>query len=306
MSAHDIVIADCVQRLEPLYGDAARQWAFRVPDLIATAGDAWGITVGDPLASGYSLLFQAQREDSTPAILKLAFPRRSEVLREVSVLRAAKGARMAELYEADVERGLLLIERVVPGESLLDLAYTDDTAATRVVAELLRGHVLPLRSQAVPSAVEICMDFQLYERGFGAAAPVPLNLVENAARIAASLWSSDASPLLLHGDLHHGNVLRSTRAGWLMIDPKGFAGELAFELAALLINPMDMLRDCIDPAFLFDCRMNVLQEILDVDRDRVVAWTYVRAVLAEVWNVLDGDTVHGGPLSLAQALHARM
>ena len=298
--------ADCVRRLEPLYGEAARQWALRVPDLIAHAGDAWDITVGDPLASGYGLLFRARRADSTPAVLKMVFPQRSEVCREVSVLRAAGGARMAQLYEADIERGLLLIEEVVPGRSLLDLAYTNDSAATRVVAELLLGHVLPLGSQAVPSVVKICADLRLYQRGFGTDGPVPPSLAENAGRIAASLWASASSPRLLHGDLHHGNVLRSTRAGWLMIDPKGFAGELAFELAALLINPMDMVRDCADPASLLDRRVDVLREILDVDRERVVAWTYVRAVVAEVWNVLDGGSPHGGPLALARALHPRV
>src|SRR6266567_6137524 len=41
--------------------------------------------------------------------------------------------------------------------------------------------------------------------------------------------ASSAEPVLVHGDLHHDNVLSSARAGWLAIDPKGVAAEPAYE-----------------------------------------------------------------------------
>src|SRR6266567_3540278 len=54
--------------------------------------------------------------------------------------------------------------------------------------------------------------------------------------------ASSAEPVLVHGDLHHDNVLSSARAGWLAIDPKGVAAEPAYETAAMLRNPRSKLQ----------------------------------------------------------------
>jgi len=42
---------------------------------------------------------------------------------------------------------------------------------------------------------------------------------------------------LLHGDLHHDNVLFDSRRGGLAIDPKGVIGELKYEIGAALETP---------------------------------------------------------------------
>jgi streptomycin 6-kinase len=58
-----------------------------------------------------------------------------------------------------------------------------------------------------------------------------------AESLFRELIASSESPVLLHGDLHHFNILSARRQPWLAIDPKGVAGEPAYEPGALLRNP---------------------------------------------------------------------
>ncbi len=57
------------------------------------------------------------------------------------------------------------------------------------------------------------------------------------ADVAAALLDDPRDPVVLHGDLHHGNVLDFGERGWLAIDPKGLLGEAAFDYCNLLCNP---------------------------------------------------------------------
>jgi streptomycin 6-kinase len=54
-------------------------------------------------------------------------------------------------------------------------------------------------------------------------------LLEEAETLFAELNASMAEPFLLHGDLHHENILAAEREPWLAIDPKGVVGEPARE-----------------------------------------------------------------------------
>jgi aminoglycoside/hydroxyurea antibiotic resistance kinase len=47
---------------------------------------------------------------------------------------------------------------------------------------------------------------------------------------------------VLHGDLHHGNVLDFGLRGWLAIDPKGLLGERGFDFANIFTNPISPIR----------------------------------------------------------------
>lgn len=67
---------------------------------------------------------------------------------------------------------------------------------------------------------------------------IAASLLEPARRIYADLAATQREPALLHGDLHHYNVLSDRARGWCAIDPKGVVGELEFELRVALRNPI--------------------------------------------------------------------
>jgi streptomycin 6-kinase len=115
---------------------------------------------------------------------------------------------------------------------------------------------------------------------------------DQAERLFAELLSSAAAQVLLHGDLHHFNILSAERSPWLAIDPKGVIGEPAYEAGALLRNPFPKLLDLDDPGRLLSRRVSILAEALDLDARRIRGWAVAQAVLAAVWSIEDDESVN--------------
>jgi streptomycin 6-kinase len=113
---------------------------------------------------------------------------------------------------------------------------------------------------------------------------LPARLVARARDEHAELCASSAPPVLVHGDLHHLNVLRHG-AGWKAIDPKGVLAEPAYDTGALLRNPLGAPLD----RPLLERRISLLAEALQLDAERIHAWARVQAMLAAVWSVEDGQ-----------------
>jgi streptomycin 6-kinase len=97
------------------------------------------------------------------------------------------------------------------------------------------------------------------------------NLVREGLHLFEELPHSAPSHLLLATDLHAGNVLRARREPWLVIDPKPFVGDPAYDATQHLLNCRDRLRS--DPENTI-CRF---ADLLDLDRERVRLWTFARA-----------------------------
>ncbi len=86
---------------------------------------------------------------------------------------------------------------------------------------------------------------------------------------------------LLHTDLHHANILKDGARGWLVIDPKGYAGELEFETASFLHNPT---REYCQPKHLAR-RVRIVASRLKLDEERLIRWCFAHGVLSAVWSV---------------------
>ena len=68
------------------------------------------------------------------------------------------------------------------------------------------------------------------ERFNGGAGPFPPQLFEKAEKLFAELIGGMGEPVLLHGDLHHDNILSAQREPSLAIDPRGVVGEAEYEV----------------------------------------------------------------------------
>jgi streptomycin 6-kinase len=110
----------------------------------------------------------------------------------------------------------------------------------------------------------------------------PKALFQRADDLRGELLASTEAPVVLHGDLHHFNVLRSARAGWLAIDPKGLAGDRHFDLCQFLRNPVAV------PAHVNRRRLDIFCAELGLDRARASQWCLVHAVLNACWDYEEG------------------
>ncbi|HTG94026.1 MAG TPA: aminoglycoside phosphotransferase family protein, partial [Pyrinomonadaceae bacterium] len=130
-------------------------------------------------------------------------------------------------------------------------------------------------------------------------------LVREAESVYRNLALSQRQTMLLHGDLHHYNVLFDSTRGWISIDPKGVVGELEYELGAIIRNPVELPDFYISRAVI-ERRLMQLTEALGLDYDRALRWTFAQAVLSAIWEVEDGVTVTSDHPSLCLAELTRM
>jgi streptomycin 6-kinase len=114
----------------------------------------------------------------------------------------------------------------------------------------------------------------------------PAALFRRADALRRDLLTSAGAPTVLHGDLHHGNVLRAQRAAWLAIDPKGLAGDRCFDLCQFVREGAQRRPQRVRPG-VHARRLDVLCAELGLDRQRAKDWCFVHAVLDACWSFED-------------------
>lgn len=181
----------------------------------------------------------------------------------------------------------MLLERLEPGASLATL--DDDEAATTIAAGVMSQLWRPVPAEhSFPLVADWAADLGDVRKRFGGmSSPLPIALVDQAEALFAELIASMSEPVLLHGDLHHENILSASRQSWLAIDAKGVIGEPAYEAGALLRNPMPRLLNMDRPGQVLARRMEQVSDQLELDRMRVRDWSLAQAVLAAWWALED-------------------
>ena len=296
-----------VRNVARMRGGEGEEWLRRLPDIVSYLRERWEIEVGRPFEGiWYNWVAPARRADGTHAVIKLCVPGDEEFASGALALEAFDGRGAVRLLELDLGLGAMLMERVEPGGQLYDVR--DDVAATSAAAGVivkLRRPVPP--DHPFPTVSRWARGFSLLRDRFGGGiGPMPPMLVERAELLFDDLLSSQEETVLLHGDLHQENILSVSdgeRGSWLAIDPKGVAGDPAYEVAALLHNP-DWLLEEPRPGEVLERRVYQLAEELDLDLQRVWGWGFAKAVRAAFQVFEDGVEVWNQALKCAELLAA--
>jgi streptomycin 6-kinase len=280
------VPSNFIQTMNEVYGAEVQNWIDRLPKLISSCEQRWSITVLPPFTPlSYNYVAPAVGPDGNPFVLKLGFPN-PELASEIEALRWFDGQGMARFLDGDSRLGILLLERVIPGTPLSSLE--NDDQATHIAADVMRKLWRPIPAGHHFTTVECWANglARLRLKFNGGTGPFPASLVEEAESLFVQLLGSMDTAVLLHGDLHHENILASRRQPWLAIDPKGVVGEPAYEVGALLRNPRHILQS---PQLerITARRLDLLAEILGLDRERLRGWALAQAVLSAWWAVED-------------------
>jgi streptomycin 6-kinase len=118
-------------------------------------------------------------------------------------------------------------------------------------------------------------------------------ILRHAAETARALLDTRQEVGVLHGDLHHGNVLDFGPRGWLAIDPKRLLGERGFDFANVLRNPDAHVALAADRLALapgrFARQASVVAEAAQLDRTRLLQWTLAFTGLSAAWIMGDSD-----------------
>lgn len=285
------------------YGLKGEHWLKRIPDTIEKYEKKWHFSTNPPFDLSYNYVAPADRADGTKVVLKIGFPNDPEVQKEIDALTVFNGEGSIRLIEVDRGDSVMLLEKVIPGIPLSTIE--DDEKATRILAQVMKSICKPLpENNSFITVSEWMQAIQIYkEKHYHSEGNIPQYLIDKAMRLCEELFATSATPVLVHGDLHHDNVLSSDRESWLAIDPKGIIAEPAYETAAMIRNPYNRMKNVSNLEDVLRKRILILAEELNFEPSRIHKWCFTQTVLSAVWND-DELKTSDHAVRVAVALHA--
>ncbi|HEX5912066.1 MAG TPA: aminoglycoside phosphotransferase family protein [Rubrobacter sp.] len=274
------------QRMREVYPEKGQAWLDALPEVLKELEERWRIRLEPPFADlSYHYVAPATTADGQPVVLKLGVPN-PQLRSEADTLRLADGRGYVRLMESDEAIGALLLEQVLPGVPLTTIE--DDDEATRIAAGVMRKIWQPAPdSHSFGGVGEWAKGTERLRHEFdGRTGLFDRTLVEEVEALFADLLPSMEEQVVLHGDLHHANILSAEREPWLAIDPKGIVGEAAYEVGQLLRNPFPLILDWPDPQATFRRRIEILADELGLDRRRMRDWA-IAFGLVNAWDIYD-------------------
>jgi streptomycin 6-kinase len=277
---------DIPERLRKRWRDspAGRAWLDRLPAILDDVVERWSLVVERPFEGDdvtASWVAPARQSDGTAAVLKVGLPH-MEAEHEIEGLRFWDGDPTVRLLESDAEMNAMLLERCEPGGTLRTIPEEEQDV---VVAGLLRRlwRVPPPGRPFRPLSAMVQLwtaETRAHEQRW-----IDPGLVHaGLSTFDALLATPPAREVLLATDLHAGNVLAAQREPWLVIDPKPFVGDPAYDATQHLLNcQARVLQDPVGTIARF-------ADLLEVDADRVRRWLFARAA-AETHDEWEGDWV---------------
>ena len=244
--------------LEDRFGKArAARFGEELPDLVADLTERWALALEGLLPSGAtSVVVRVVDRAGMPAVLKLSPD--------------------AEWVPGDT---LDVPSTTLPPPQEWAVLLADLHGTPRVgVTDLLRHR---------------CEDMF---RGIGArqatervAAHVPTDLWAWTVEECLALLDTDREEVVLHGDLHLGNVLRSDRHGLVVIGPKLCAGDRCFDMVDYVVAEGTVEE--------MTARALALAPLVGTDPERLLRWSRVNAVVTAI-----SRTAWSGPDARTQTL----
>jgi streptomycin 6-kinase len=260
---------------------------------------------GDPLITRGSRLLPVKAA-GVSAMLKIALDAEERFGGALMSWWDGQGAARVFAHEENA----LLMERAEGPCSLLDMASTGrDDEASRIICDVAARLHAP-RLHPPPALVPLAQWFRSLplaatkyggDREYGRERG---DIFSACAAVAARLLQSPQDVVVLHGDIHHGNVLDFGARGWLAIDPKHVFGERGFDYANLFCNPE--LATVSAPGRMMR-QLKVVAEVAALEQERLLQWIVAYAGLSAAWFLEDGDAASAlGDLAVAELALAEL
>lgn len=246
------------------------EWLHELPAVISGLARRWSLSVDAPFDhsdGNCAWVAPATRADGEQVVLKVAMPH-MEADQEIDGLRFWAGDPTVSLLESDQSLNAMLLERCIPGTSLRSVPEPEQDS---IIAQLLRRLWRVPRTPHAFRPLSLMTAFWCDATRADSARWHDRALVREGLGVFEYLASASADDVLLATDLHAGNVLRAEREPWLVIDPKPFLGDAAYDATQHLFNCRERVQS--DP----DGTIRHFADLLGVDHERVRLWMFARA-----------------------------
>ena len=248
-------------------------WLESLPAMLDELIARWSLRIGRPFEHANvtcSWVAPVICADGTAAVLKLGMPH-MEGAHEIQGLRFWDGNPTVRLLNADDGPGAMLLERCQPGYTLHSEPEPDqDVVIASLLRRLWRRAASPNHLRGFRQLSEMLESWRCETLAQASHWP-DAGLVRAGLQALQALANPLPTDTLLATDLHAGNVLRSEREPWLVIDPKPFIGDAPYDLVQHLHNCEARLHaDAIG-------MVKRLADLAEVDSERLRLWTFARA-----------------------------
>jgi streptomycin 6-kinase len=181
-----------------------------------------------------------------------------------------------------IQDNAILLERAMGNKNLVEFVNKGlDDEATRIIC-----HAIAKLHQPSNKPLPKLTPLPIWFRTLKLAAMHYKGLFIQSMEAADILLANPENIGVLHGDIHHHNVLYFGSRGWLAIDPKGLYGERTFDYANLFCNPDRAIAN--DPS-IFLKRVQIVSELAQIDRKRLLQWILAWCGLSAAWMIEDGN-----------------
>lgn len=263
---------------------------------IAAAAARWHLTkVSQSSHSRGKAIYQAVSPEFGNVILKWNADLH-EHRREAAMLARLDGRGCCRIYDWDAGLGVLMEERIIPGRALREEPNPERWVAA--FAQVFRQIHQPAdRGETYLDWLDgICDSCRV--RGFGEDWQL---LAHQARQVCREMFDTYPERMLLHGDLHHDNLLLRQDGTYGMIDPKGVIGPEILDVPRFLLNERKTIYDGSEREH-FETLFRLVSKKLGYPETQLRRLLFMETVLANVWRLEDGEPVNDQEMALAQAL----
>ncbi|MCZ7936117.1 aminoglycoside phosphotransferase family protein [Agrobacterium salinitolerans] len=248
---------------------------------------SWNIEAAKSIAdTPAGVVYELTRGDGSLAVAKVLKKKvLKDSLRGADFIAWRAGIGCVELLDRSDD--ILLMEHAGT-ETLRDLLFRDDDAATEIAADVLLKYHQPSQQKPPSSLLTLPLYFESLfrkaeqDRTDGMDSPY----IE-AATLAQALIDRQRDVKPLHGDLHHENIMRSER-GWIIIDPAGLIGDAALDVANMFSNPLDRF-DLTRSEARIASMAAIFAKALQRDEKLLLQYAFAYGCLSAAWHEEDGN-----------------
>jgi streptomycin 6-kinase len=267
-------------RLLARFGARVEPWWERLPAVLAELAEHWELVVDDAVGRGNtSLVVRCRRADGRSGVLKL-MPEAELGVAEASALRSWESSgRVPLVWEHDAALGALLLEAIASETPLSEWrAPVGLNEIANLIGGLHRSGTPVVANGVVPLAARVEFIFEHWverhgRRGEVVTRAVPVGRFRRGHELARGLAADPSEPVLLHGDLHPGNVLDGGEGrGLVAIDPRACVGDATFDV-------VDWVFWAVDDSRAWEPRSRALATALGLDHERLWAWCAALAAM---------------------------
>lgn len=225
------------------------------------------------------------------SVLKICNASNNETSTEYNALKEFNGRGICKLFAADIEKGVMLIERLLPGTQLKDEPL-QEKRLTAFLSLLSALHVEPANPNIYPSYTDWVSRITDYMSNQSEYQQL-YNHMLKAKELYLTITKTYNKQMLLHGDFHYENILLGSNDHYVVIDPKGVIGDPVFDTPRYILN--ECYRDDIGETL--EQRLCTINDIiqflgkkLNIPCGILKQCLYVETAMSECWMVESNET----------------